>query len=41
MKSLDVSVSSFALLIASLLVFIGLASVRFGWHKIRVNRNNS
>jgi membrane protease YdiL (CAAX protease family) len=41
MKSLDVSVSSFALLIASLLVFMGLASVRFGWHKIRVNRNNS
>jgi len=41
MKSLDVSVSSFAWLMASLLVFMGLASVCFGWHKIRVNRNNS
>jgi membrane protease YdiL (CAAX protease family) len=41
MKSLDVSVSSFAWLFASLLVFMGLASVCFGWHKIRVNRNNS
>jgi membrane protease YdiL (CAAX protease family) len=41
MKSLDVSVSSFAWLFASLLVFMGLASVCFGWHKVRVNRNNS
>jgi hypothetical protein len=41
MKSLDVSFSSFAWLIASIMVFMVLASARFGWHKIRVNRNNS